>query len=188
MFAENRHKNSGMFSSIKQFVFECILIPLPTDVENEEFARASISPHKVLVKLNVLPQKIAHDLFRVDLLQIGYVYIVTIDLTKEVCLEEDDLFGVRMQFGVEGKVARLAEPPGHPEEIDACWQDPLPLEETHSEEAQVNVVDETTFNCGISLRGPVKGLSIFVKLPLESASCFLKLFSFVAFGGLFGVI
>ena len=126
--------------SVKEFVFERILVPLPQDIENEEFARASISPHKVLVKLNVLPKKVAHDLLRVHLLQIGNVYIVTIDLTEEVCLEEDNLFGVGMQFRVEGKVARLGEPPWHPEEIDASWQNPLPLHETHAEEAQEGVV------------------------------------------------
>lgn len=154
--------------SIKEFVFERVLIPLPQDVENEEFSGARITPHKVLVKLNVLPQNVK-DFIRVHLLQIFNVHIVTINLTKEVCFEEDNLFGVRMQFGVEGEIARRGEPPWHSEEIECCWQNGLPLNETEPDEAQEAVVDGARLNSRVSLHRPVKRLAIFVQLPFEGA-------------------
>ena len=113
---------------------------------------------------------------------------MTINLTEKVCFEEDNLFGVRVQLGIEGEIARRSEPPRHSEEVDCGWQNGLPLNETEPNEAQEAVVDRARLNSSVSLHGPVKRLAIFVELPFEGALSLIELFSFVRLTSLFRVV
>lgn len=93
-----------IIDSVEERVLQSFLIPVAILIEDEDFTRGWIAEAKIGVEHVDFPHEVSLNLFSIDLFQVANVNIVSLNLTKQGSLMEDNLFGMGQKLCVPAEV------------------------------------------------------------------------------------
>ena len=139
--------------SVEKRVLKSLFVPVAIFIEDEDFARRSITEDQIWIIHVDLPHEASVDLVSIDLLQVVDVDIVSVDWSKPRDFMEDNLLSVREKLCMPAEELHAWDFSRHLDSVVECRHgiEEVLSGESSENEAKGSIVGDLAEDCWISL-------------------------------------